>query len=123
MWKRFREWLCNTIGNTPIIVEKEVIITNEVMVPVEVVKEVPKEIVVERLVTDADPLEVVIAYIQGDVDMKVIKKLNELTGVAAMRYSGRLDQIQVDAINKALNAWCRKESTPQEFVNLFRGGR
>lgn len=123
MWEKFRKWLCDIIGNTPIIVEKEAIVTNEVMVPIEVIKEVPKEIVVERLVTDADPLEVVIAYIQGDVDMKVIKKLNELTGVAAMRDSGRLDQIQVDAINKALNAWCRKESTPQEFVNLFRGGR
>ena len=107
MWEKFRKWLCDIIGNTPI----------------EVIKEVPKEIVVERLVTDTDPLEVVIAYIQGDVDMKVIKKLNELTGVAAMRDSGRLDQIQVDAINKALNAWGRKESTPQEFVNLFRGGR
>lgn len=123
MWEKFRKWLCDIIGNTPIIVEKEVVVTNEVMVPIEVIKEVPKEIVVERLVTDADPLEVVIAYIQGDVDMKVIKKLNELTGVAAMRDSGRLDQIQVDAINKALNAWGRKESTPQEFVNLFRGGR
>lgn len=122
MWEKFRKWLCGIIGNTPIIVEKEVVVTNEVIVPIEVIKEVPKE-VVERLVTDADPLEVVIAYIQGDVDMKVIKKLNELTGVAAMRDSGRLDQIQVDAINKALNAWCRKESTPQEFVNLFRGGR
>ena len=123
MWEKFRKWLCDIIGNTPIIVEKEVVVTNEVMVPIEVIKEVPKEIVVERLVIDADPLEVVIAYIQGDVDMKVIKKLNELTGVAAMRDSGRLDQIQVDAINKALNAWGRKESTPQEFVNLFRGGR
>ena len=123
MWKRFREWLCNTIGNTPIIVEKEVVITNEVMVPIEVIKEVPKEIVVERLVTGADPLEVVIAYIQGDIDMKVIKRLNELTSVAAMRDSGRLDRIQIDTINKALNAWCRKEPTPQEFINLFRGGR
>lgn len=123
MWKRFRKWLCDIIGNTPIIVEKEVVITNEVMVPIEVLKEVPKEIVVERLVTDADPLEVVIAYIQGDIDMKVIKRLNELTSVAAMRESGRLDQIQVEAINKALNAWIRKEATPQEFVNLFRGGR
>ena len=123
MWEKFRKWLCDIIGNTPIIVEKEVVVTNEVMIPIEVIKEVRKEIVVERLVTDADPLEVVIAYIQGDVDMKVIKKLNELTGVAAMRDSGRLDQIQIDTINKALNAWRRKESTPQEFVNLFRGGR
>ena len=123
MWEKFRKWLCDIIGNTPIIVEKEVVVTNEVMIPIEVIKEVRKEIVVERLVTDADPLEVVIAYIQGDVDMKVIKKLNELTGVAAMRDSGRLDQIQIDTINKALNAWRRKEPTPQEFVNLFRGGR
>ena len=123
MWEKFRKWLCGIIGNTPIIVEKEVVITNEVTVPIEVVKEVPKEVVVERLVTDADPLEVVIAYIQGDIDMKVIKRLNELTSVAAMRDSGRLDQIQIDTINKALNAWCRKEPTPQEFINLFRGGR
>ena len=123
MWKRFRKWLCDIIGNTPIIVEKEVVITNEVMVPIEVIKEVPKEVVTERLVTDADPLEVVIAYIQGDIDMKVIKRLNELTSVAAMKDSGRLDRIQIDTINKALNAWCRKEPTPQEFINLFRGGR
>ena len=49
MWEKFRKWLCDIIGNTPIIVEKEVVVTNEAMVPIEVIKEALKEVVVERL--------------------------------------------------------------------------
>ena len=98
MWKRFKEWLCSKQDTT--IVTKTVVSDME-----------------------TDVLSAIVKYVQGDVDMKVIKRINELTSVAAMRNSGRLDPIQIDAIEKALVAWCKKEPTPQEFVNLFRGGR
>ena len=49
MREKFRKWLCSIVGNTPITIEKEVVVTNEVMVPIEVIKEALKEVVVERL--------------------------------------------------------------------------